>query len=208
MWYRISPRINVDHSELGKLLTRLPRFILEVHKADGKLRIYLYAEIGEASLRRIVGVCREDPQSIPPEYYYAELHQDVNEFHKPLEVLGWDDVYEFLQDNMILQVMAWRDPKANKVLSKKARELMRAPGQSQAGQIISGIIDGMLRSSSSSSRQQYIDPAWLKERQQQGWDVLKRATKPLYIVRVRLYGPDRGYSRILLEYLQLGSLGP
>ena len=200
-WYRVSPKIGVDPGEFAKLVLRLPRFILEVHRVDNKLRIYLYAELGEASLRRVVGARREEPPSIPPEYYYVELRQSPEEFYKQLEVLGWDDVYEFLDDNMVLQVMAWRDPKANKLLSKKARELMRAPGQSQAGQILSGIIDGMIGGSSSSSKQQYIDPTWLKERQQQGREVLKRAAKPVYIVRIRLYGPDKNVVKTIAEMI-------
>ena len=184
--------MGVERDGLAKLLLRTSSFVFEAHRLDDKLKLYLYVELGESSLRRIIGVRKEDPPGIPPEYYYAELRQSPDEFYRPLEVLGWDDVYELLADNMVLQVMAWRDPKANKILSKKARELMRPPGQSYTAQFLSGVLDGMIGSSSSSGKQQYVDPALLKERQQQGREVLKRAAKPVYVVRIRLYGPDKG----------------
>ncbi|MEB3861166.1 MAG: DUF87 domain-containing protein, partial [Desulfurococcales archaeon] len=204
VWFRILPRVGAKPDSLAEVLSASPWFILEVWKRGGKLRIYVTGQLAEASLRKVVGVRREEPPPLEPGYYMAEVRQPAVEFWEPLEASGFQDIYEFLDEGMMLQVGAWREPKAPKIISKKAAELRGKRG------ILHELRDGFFDTADEIMGQDPMRRERLKRmRSSPGEEEAKRRKAqtaldrlryaPFYIVRLRMYGPEKRQVRELAE---------
>ncbi len=58
-YYSISLKTSVVQGELGKLFVKLPKLILEIYSQRNRLKLYLYVEIRDITLRRIINVVKE-----------------------------------------------------------------------------------------------------------------------------------------------------
>ncbi len=204
IWFRVLPRVGAKPDSLAEVLASSPWFILEAWRHEGRLRIYVTGQLAEASLRKVVGVRREEPPALEPGYFMAEVRQPAQEFWEPLEAQGFADIYEFLGEGMLLQVGAWREPKAPKTLSKKAAELRGKRG------ILHELRDGFFDKLDEATGQDPMRRERLKRmRSSPGEEEMKRRKAetalarlrhaPFYIVRLRVYGPEKKAVRELAE---------
>ncbi|MEB2837254.1 MAG: ATP-binding protein, partial [Desulfurococcales archaeon] len=206
VWWRILPRVGVDPGALAGILAQAPWFILETWRLGGRLRLYLSGQVAEATLRRAVGVRREDPPGIPGGFYRAELRQRPGEFWEPIEARGFQDVYEWIPEGHAVQVAAWRDPKASRELQRKARELRGHRGlAAQAAATLMDLVDEALGQDPlrrERMRRMRSSPGEEEVRRRRAREALERLREgPIYIVRIRVYGPRKGSVRELAELL-------
>lgn len=202
-----------DPWALAGILTQAQWWVLEVWRLDGKLRLYLAGQLAEATLRRVVGVRREDPPGIPGSFYAAELRQRPGEFWEPLEAQGFQNVYEWIPEGHAVQIAAWRDPKAARVIRGKARELRGHRGPAaQAATALMDLVDETLgqdplrRTRMVRMRASPGEEEVRRRRAQEALERLRDA--PVYIARVRVYGPDKRGVRGLAELLAGGFTRP
>ncbi|MEB3860644.1 MAG: type IV secretion system DNA-binding domain-containing protein, partial [Desulfurococcales archaeon] len=205
MWYLILPRIGSKLESLGDALTAAQWFILEVWRLDGRLRIYATGQLAESTLRRVLGVRREEPPGIPVDWYVASVRQRPAEFWEPLEARDWQGIYDMIDDGMMLQVKAWVEPKALKQLQRKAAELRGRRGILQeAGAAFNDFLDEAILGQDPMRRERLkrmrSSPGEEEVRRRRAQAILDRLRyAPFYIVDIRVYSQGKQQVRELAE---------